>query len=158
MLRSLVTQLQRGVSQPGRADRAIYGGKKIMFGNNVGKDKKSPNRFGFLFSGWFFFFFFSFSLLTAVCLVSGSTLRTWNPNVQSKRLYSDILEKTLKLRVTTHALRCIAKAGSLDQYLVHTKVCAPYVGPPNPVFTVYMYHLRSPKTWRPSWHGHCGSR
>jgi len=46
------------------------------------------------------------------------TRRTFKPNVQSKNLYSDILEKRFKVNVTTHALRCIKKAGSFDKLLL----------------------------------------
>merc|ERR1711865_1174116 len=49
------------------------------------------------------------------------TRRRWNPNVQTKRLWSDTREKLVEFRVTTHALRCIKKAGGLDEYLVKSK-------------------------------------
>ena len=48
------------------------------------------------------------------------TKRTWHPNVQRKTFYSEILDTSLKLRVTTSAMRCIDKAGGLDAYLYHT--------------------------------------
>ena len=48
--------------------------------------------------------------------------RKWKPNVVSKNLYSDILEKKFKLKVTTYVLRCIKKHGSLDNYLLNTNV------------------------------------
>jgi len=35
----------------------------------------------------------------------------WRPNTQYKRLYSHILDCLVRMRVTTHALRCIDKAG-----------------------------------------------
>lgn len=37
------------------------------------------------------------------------TRRTWLPNIQSKRMPSDMLGKTLKLKVTTRAMRTIKK-------------------------------------------------
>merc|ERR1712091_296376 len=46
------------------------------------------------------------------------TKRVWKPNVQPARLFSFELEKMFKLRVTTHALRCIDKAGGLDNYIM----------------------------------------
>jgi large subunit ribosomal protein L28 len=52
------------------------------------------------------------------------TRRCWKPNVQTKRLHSDILDKDFRLKVTTHALRCIKRKGSLDNYLLHTKLSA----------------------------------
>jgi large subunit ribosomal protein L28 len=48
----------------------------------------------------------------------------WLPNVQTKKLPSDLLNETLKLRVTTRALRCIDRAGGLDNYLLNTKPTA----------------------------------
>lgn len=45
----------------------------------------------------------------------------WLPNVQSKNFYSPILGEHLKIRVTTRALRCIDKAGGLDNYLLYTR-------------------------------------
>lgn len=46
------------------------------------------------------------------------TRRTWMPNVQTKRLYSDTLGHNVKLKVTTRALRTIDKYGGLDGYLL----------------------------------------
>ena len=48
------------------------------------------------------------------------TRRTWSPNVQVKYYYSDLLQERLRLHVTTHAMRCIDKAGGLDDYLLYT--------------------------------------
>ncbi|CAN0016354.1 unnamed protein product, partial [Choristocarpus tenellus] len=44
------------------------------------------------------------------------TRRTWKPNVQLKRLWSETLERWIKFHVTTHALRCVDHAGGLDRY------------------------------------------
>ncbi|KAI0044847.1 mitochondrial 50S ribosomal protein L28-like protein, partial [Auriscalpium vulgare] len=49
------------------------------------------------------------------------TRRTWLPNVQSKRLVSEALGETLKVKLTTRALKTIKKYGGLDQYLLQTK-------------------------------------
>eukprot|EP01098_Paradermamoeba_levis_P002244 TRINITY_DN12642_c0_g1_i1.p1 TRINITY_DN12642_c0_g1~~TRINITY_DN12642_c0_g1_i1.p1 ORF type:complete len:203 (-),score=84.28 TRINITY_DN12642_c0_g1_i1:152-733(-) len=46
--------------------------------------------------------------------------RRWLPNVQEKFVYSAVLGKKLRLRITTKALRCIDKAGGLDPYLLTT--------------------------------------
>lgn len=37
-----------------------------------------------------------------------------------KRLYSQILDDLIRIRVSTHAIRCIDKAGGLDEYLLNT--------------------------------------
>merc|ERR1719213_217865 len=39
------------------------------------------------------------------------TRRNWKPNVQRKRLWSEALEDWMQFKVTTHALKCIDKAG-----------------------------------------------
>ncbi|KAB5590362.1 hypothetical protein CTheo_6193 [Ceratobasidium theobromae] len=48
------------------------------------------------------------------------TRRTWMPNIQTKRLYSETLGYHIKLKVTTRALRTIDKHGGLDGYLLGT--------------------------------------
>lgn len=48
------------------------------------------------------------------------TRRTWKPNVQEKRLFSYVLDRHIRVKVTTHALRCIDKAGGIDEYLLKT--------------------------------------
>lgn len=48
------------------------------------------------------------------------TRRTWKPNVQEKRLFSYMLDRHIRVKVTTHALRCIDKAGGIDEYLLKT--------------------------------------
>ncbi|CAJ2674734.1 54s ribosomal protein mitochondrial-like [Trifolium pratense] len=74
----------------GRAKRGLFAGKHIQFGNSVSED--GGNR----------------------------TRRTWKPNVQDKRLFSYILDRHIRVKVTTHALRCIDKAGGIDEYLLKT--------------------------------------
>ncbi|KAI8139733.1 hypothetical protein BJV82DRAFT_693768 [Fennellomyces sp. T-0311] len=73
-----------------RAQRGLFGGKHIQFGNNNPFSKKKTRRF-------------------------------WLPNVQSKKLYSETLQKFLDLKVTTSVLRTIDKKGGLDQYLLETR-------------------------------------
>ena len=46
------------------------------------------------------------------------TRRRWNPNVQFKTLYSEVLDESIKFHVTTAALRTIDKFGGLDNYLL----------------------------------------
>eukprot|EP00475_Leptophrys_vorax_P007696 TRINITY_DN14881_c1_g1_i2.p2 TRINITY_DN14881_c1_g1~~TRINITY_DN14881_c1_g1_i2.p2 ORF type:complete len:135 (+),score=12.06 TRINITY_DN14881_c1_g1_i2:570-974(+) len=73
-----------------RARRGLYAGKEIKFGNKISEDGGNRSR------------------------------RQWKPNVQSKRLYSFALQHFIRFRVTTHALRCIDKAGGVDEYLLNT--------------------------------------
>lgn len=47
--------------------------------------------------------------------------RKWKPNVQTKRYKSEILNAEYKIKVTTHAMRCIKKAGSFDQFILYSK-------------------------------------
>lgn len=74
----------------GRAHRGIFAGKHIRFGNRVSEDGGNKSR------------------------------RSWKPNVQQKRLFSYILDRHIRVKVTTHALRCIDKAGGIDEYLLKT--------------------------------------
>ena len=46
------------------------------------------------------------------------TRRTWQPNAQRAFLFSHILQQSIPLHCTTHALRCIDKAGGLDAYIM----------------------------------------
>ncbi|KMT18198.1 hypothetical protein BVRB_2g023700 [Beta vulgaris subsp. vulgaris] len=74
----------------GRAKRGLYAGRHIQFGNQVSEDGGNKTR------------------------------KTWKPNVQEKRLFSYILDRHIRVHVTTHALRCIDKAGGIDEYLMKT--------------------------------------
>lgn len=74
----------------GRAKRGLYAGRHIQFGNQISEDGGNKSR------------------------------RTWKPNVQEKRLFSYILDRHIRVKVTTHALRCIDKAGGIDEYLLKT--------------------------------------
>ena len=65
--------------------------------------------------------FSKMKVLTVVLTWSYRTKRTWKPNVQRKKYYSQVLEQTLQLNFTTHALRCIDKAGGFDNYILNTK-------------------------------------
>lgn len=53
-------------------------------------------------------------------MVGHRTRRNWKPNVQDKRLFSYIHDRHIRVKVTTHALRCIDKAGGIDEYLLKT--------------------------------------
>ncbi|KAK4272490.1 hypothetical protein QN277_021043 [Acacia crassicarpa] len=48
------------------------------------------------------------------------TRRSWKPNGQEKRLFSYIMDGHIRVKVTTHALRCIDKAGGVDEYFLKT--------------------------------------
>lgn len=73
-----------------RSRRGLYAGRQVLSGNKVSEDGGNRSR------------------------------RSWKPNVQSKQLYSEILDRMVPAKVTTHALRCIAKAGGLDSYILTT--------------------------------------
>ena len=46
------------------------------------------------------------------------TRRRWNPNVLKKQLWSETLNMKIKVKCSAHALRCIDKAGGLDNYML----------------------------------------
>jgi large subunit ribosomal protein L28 len=93
-----------------RSQRGLYGGKKVMFGNNVSDSGRRCVSFSVLltlFSPWGVFFPFR-------------TRRIFRPNVQSHSFWSDVLNRKLSFQVTTYALRCVDKAGGIDNYLLNT--------------------------------------
>ncbi|KAG9056778.1 39S ribosomal protein L24, mitochondrial [Serendipita sp. 407] len=49
------------------------------------------------------------------------TRRTWQPNVRSKRMKSEILNQVMRWNVTMHAMRTVKKYGSLDDYLLKVR-------------------------------------
>eukprot|EP00898_Chlorokybus_atmophyticus_P004497 jgi/Chlat1/5048/Chrsp33S04998 len=75
-----------------RAQRGLYAGRKVLYGNKVSEDGGNRSR------------------------------RRWKPNRQNKHLFSELLDRMVPCQVTTHALRCIDKAGGLDSYVLNTKV------------------------------------
>ncbi|XP_012469124.1 54S ribosomal protein L24, mitochondrial [Gossypium raimondii] len=87
-------QLQKSIPDSkvvmNRAKRGLYAGRHIQFGNRISEDGGNKSR------------------------------RSWKPNVQEKRLFSYILDRHIRVKVTTHALRCIDKAGGIDEYLLKT--------------------------------------
>ncbi|KAJ7065195.1 hypothetical protein C8F01DRAFT_1248798 [Mycena amicta] len=48
------------------------------------------------------------------------TRRTWLPNVQRKRFFSDSLQSYIQVKVTTAALKTIKKKGGIDNYVLQT--------------------------------------
>ncbi|KAF9174289.1 39S ribosomal protein L24, mitochondrial [Mortierella sp. AD011] len=85
---SSIIQLARGPFK--RAQRGLFGGKQIQFGNNVPFSKTK-------------------------------TRRTWLPNVQTKRLFSETLNDWIRLNMTTSVIRTVDKKGGLDRYLLETR-------------------------------------
>jgi large subunit ribosomal protein L28 len=51
---------------------------------------------------------------------NNKTKRTFLPNLQNVTLLSDTLEKSVRLRVSTHGLRSVEHNGGLDNWLVKT--------------------------------------
>lgn len=47
--------------------------------------------------------------------------RTWLPNVITKSIWSDALNRTIKMRLTARVLKTITKEGGLDNYLTKDK-------------------------------------
>lgn len=48
------------------------------------------------------------------------TKRFWKPNIQWSSFHSDLLNRSFQVRVSTTALRCIKKAGGVDNYILFT--------------------------------------
>ena len=51
---------------------------------------------------------------------NNKTKRTFLPNLQKVTLISESLEKSIKLRVSTHGLRSVEHVGGLDNWLLKT--------------------------------------
>ena len=51
---------------------------------------------------------------------NNKTKRTFLPNLQNVTLMSDTLERSVRLRVSTHGLRSVEHVGGLDNWLVKT--------------------------------------
>jgi len=92
-VRDLAPAVRRALARvvQGKARRGVFAGKHIKFGNRVSEDGGNKTR------------------------------RRWLPNAQKKRVYSEILGEMIPMRVTAHALRCMDKAGGLDEYVLKTR-------------------------------------
>ncbi|GJJ73750.1 large subunit ribosomal protein L28 [Entomortierella parvispora] len=90
MLSSTSSIVQLAKAPFKRAQRGLFGGKQIQFGNSVPHSKTK-------------------------------TRRTWLPNVQTKRLFSETLNDWIRLNMTTHVIRTVDKKGGLDRYLLDTR-------------------------------------
>ncbi len=51
---------------------------------------------------------------------NNKTKRVFLPNLQDVTLISDVLERSVKLRVSTHGLRSVEHVGGLDNWLTKT--------------------------------------
>lgn len=51
---------------------------------------------------------------------NNKTKRTYLPNLQNVTLMSEALERSVKLRVSTHGLRSVEHNGGLDNWLLKT--------------------------------------
>lgn len=49
------------------------------------------------------------------------TRRRYLPNLQQQRFFSETLGESIRLRVTTHALRTVEKRGGLDGFLLKAR-------------------------------------
>ncbi len=52
---------------------------------------------------------------------NNKTRRRYLPNLQWQRFYSETLGESIRLRVSTHALRTVEKRGGLDGYLLKAR-------------------------------------
>ena len=104
-----------------RAKEGLFAGKHMRFGNSVShshhKSHHPPPTPPLLH------FPFPVDPPTDGMLCCGvvmwrRTRRSWSPNVQVKWYYSELLNERFRLHVTTHAMRCIDKAGGFDHYLL----------------------------------------
>ena len=49
------------------------------------------------------------------------TKRRQLPNLQSRKFFSDVLGETVRIRLTTNAIRTVEKHGGLDEFLCNYK-------------------------------------
>ena len=110
----------RGVSYPNRAKRGIYAGRGILSGNNVSKHGVKYESISDYFSSIEISNYTCSNFLNTLIFICNifRTKRKWYPNVFKKRLYSESLNKVVNVKCTAHALRCIDKAGGLDNYML----------------------------------------
>lgn len=108
-----------------RGQRGLFGGKARITGNNVSFSERKCVAIAVDFVAQWYRRFALSVFMGLWWVVAGRTKRVWLPNVQTKRLYSDALEQPVQMKVTTYVLRCIDKAGGLDNYLLNVSgVCA----------------------------------
>lgn len=49
------------------------------------------------------------------------TRRRYLPNIQSRRLYSETLKQSIRVRIATNTIRTIEKRGGLDSFLLGSR-------------------------------------
>ncbi|PNS16829.1 ribosomal protein L28 [Sphaceloma murrayae] len=74
-----------------QSNKGLYGAQMIRFGNNVGEKSKRRSR------------------------------RAWHPNLITRNLKSNILGRTVSVKMTTRVLRTVDKIGGIDAYLLGSK-------------------------------------
>jgi len=73
------------------SNSGLYGASHIQFGNLISHQNELKSR------------------------------RTWHPNIHRKRLWSDSLQRFIRVKVQARVLRTIDKVGGLDEYLLGDK-------------------------------------
>ena len=63
----------------------------------------------------------SFQTGNNVSHANNRTRRRFLPNLQSTRMHSEILGRSISLRVSTSAMRTVEKHGGLDAYLLQAR-------------------------------------
>ena len=58
------------------------------------------------------------SLGNNVSHAHNKTKRSFEPNLQKKSIYSDILNQMIKLKISTKAIKSIEFAGGFDKYII----------------------------------------
>jgi large subunit ribosomal protein L28 len=119
-----------------RAQRGLFAGKTVRFGNNVSEDggnrcaalqttraERAAGSFSQAHGSDSAHARFSHALRLRFS-APRSTRRNWKPNAQRKRVFSELLGRMLPLSLTTHTLRCIDKAGGARQR-THTRIRQP---------------------------------
>lgn len=74
-----------------KSNKGLYGGSFIQFGNQISEKSKLKTR------------------------------RSWKPNVITKGLWSEALNRKVNIKLTTSVLRIISKEGGIDNYLTKDK-------------------------------------
>lgn len=71
------------------------------------------------------------ALSVAAVVALRRSRRTWLPNVQYKRFWSESRQKMVRFRCVTHVIKLVKKLkGGIDEYLAHTPNKLLVSGPP----------------------------
>ncbi|RDD38327.1 39S ribosomal protein L28, mitochondrial [Trichoplax sp. H2] len=90
MVRAILLSILRAPYYPPASQKGLWGGEGVVSGYYTTKRRKHKIK------------------------------RKWHPNVQTMKLFSDILDQTLRVPTTMSALKQIERAGSLDNYILRT--------------------------------------